>query len=421
MTRHGLSLATLLAAGIFLSPRPFAQTPAAPPADLVSLFAANGLTRDTNGDGIADTVAARVIVPAQPALEDSLAAANLAARLGFETSAFSLPLVVRDDQAEARSSALPILVGRSNSFVRALAAKNELALTALKPGQGLIALVSSPFGNGPAIVVAGGDDKGTLAAANVVAGRLPRLWNMTGVTLKGLADQARQYLIREGVSVSRLSIGSIVVDSDRRGIQNVGVRAEVAPGQSERAVTALKNLNAAHRRGLEPQTLNFAEIATVTVDMGNGTATRAEVARAGLNARTLTPPIDPNELATDSPGDRGRPADGAGAARGGTAFDLSNPFSIDGWFGDNYSRPDSRSPRHDHRHGLQPPRRWAPRRSPRVLVSRPPAWRFPVAKSVDDVRDASREQSPILIGRDNRLVQDLVKIGRARLDDLKHR
>jgi Zinc carboxypeptidase len=418
MTRHGLSLGTLLAASILLSPRPFAQTPAVPPADLVSLFAANGLTRDTNGDGIADAVAARVIVPAQPALEDSLAAANLAARLGFETSAFSLPLVVRDDQAEARSSALPIIVGRSNSFVRALAAKNELALAALKPGQGLIALVSSPFGNGPAIVVAGGDDKGTLAAANVVAGRLPRLWNMTGVTLKGLADQARQYLAREGVSVSRLSIGSIVVDSDRRGIQNVNIRAEVSPSHSERAMTALKNLNAAHRRGQEPQTLNFAEIATVTVDIGNGTAIRAEVARAGLNARTLTPPIDPNELATDSPGDRGRPADGAAAARGGKAFDLSNPFSIDGWFGDNYS-------------DLIPDRldtTIVTGSAAEALGAAPIAARlglettgvsFPVAKSVDDVRDASREQSPILIGRDNRLVQDLVKIGRARLDDLK--
>jgi len=44
---------------------------------------------------------------------------------------------------------------------------------------------------------------------------------------------------------------------------------------------------------------------------------------------------------------------------------------------------------------------------------------FPIAKSADDVREAAREQNPILVGRDNRLVQDLIKIGRARLNDLR--
>jgi hypothetical protein len=60
------------------------------------------------------------------------------------------------------------------------------------------------------------------------------------------------------------------------------------------------------------------------------------VSRSGLNPRTLTPPIDPNELAPDSPGERGRPAD-AGAAGRGKVFDLTNVFSIDGWYGDAYT------------------------------------------------------------------------------------
>ncbi|MFM8536204.1 MAG: hypothetical protein ACKOEC_21940, partial [Acidimicrobiia bacterium] len=306
MSRFGAGLAIILAASVLTSPQPIAQSQTAPPPDLVALFGTNGLTRDTNGDAIADGVAARVIVPAQPSVDDSLAATNLAARLGFETSALSLPLVVREDQPEARTATLPILLGRSNTHVRALAEKNAIALSALTPGQGLIALASSPFGTGPAIVIVGGDDKGTLAAANVAAGRLPRLWNMTGVTLKGVADQARQYLGREGVTLSRLALTSIVVDSDRRGIQSVNFRADVPAGHGDRQGTQPKRLDAAHRRGLEPQMLNYAEIAAVSIEVGSGPSMRGEVARAGLNARTLTPPIDPNELATDSPGDRGR-------------------------------------------------------------------------------------------------------------------
>ncbi|MGQ0735408.1 MAG: M14 family zinc carboxypeptidase, partial [Acidobacteriota bacterium] len=43
---------------------------------------------------------------------------------------------------------------------------------------------------------------------------------------------------------------------------------------------------------------------------------------------------------------------------------------------------------------------------------------LPIAKADDEVRDPSREQNPILVGRTNRLVGDLEKIGRARLNDL---
>src|SRR5262245_66354626 len=63
---------------------------------LASLYdVATGAIRDTNGDGLADSVAARVIVPAEPAVEDVQGAANIAGRLGFETTALTLPLVVK--------------------------------------------------------------------------------------------------------------------------------------------------------------------------------------------------------------------------------------------------------------------------------------------------------------------------------------
>ena len=48
-----------------------------------------GAVRDTNGDGLADVVAARVIVPAAPTPEEVQAATNLAARLAYETTVIS--------------------------------------------------------------------------------------------------------------------------------------------------------------------------------------------------------------------------------------------------------------------------------------------------------------------------------------------
>src|SRR6476646_9961890 len=178
--------------------------PAAPPqvhADarqtqtLTALVGPHSLTRDTNGDNLADTVSARVIVPAAPSLADVEAATNLAARLGYETTAFTLPLVVRDsDVAQPPSVAVPILVGRTNKFLRQLIDAKAVDLGSLKPGQGLVAAVASPLGGGDGLVVVGGDDEGTVAAGVELAARLPRVWGMNGITLPTLEEQALRYL-----------------------------------------------------------------------------------------------------------------------------------------------------------------------------------------------------------------------------------
>ena len=110
------------------------------PQSLTALVAPLSLTRDTNGDGLADAVAARVIVPSTPAMADVEVATNLAARIGYETTALTLPLVLRDREvAQPASIVVPILVGRSNQFIQRLVGSKTLDITTLHPGQGLIA------------------------------------------------------------------------------------------------------------------------------------------------------------------------------------------------------------------------------------------------------------------------------------------
>ncbi len=69
--------------------------------DLGGLFGAHGFARDTNGDGLADVIAARIVLPT-PDQRGQLAAANIAARLGYETTALSFPLVLRDGDRDRR-------------------------------------------------------------------------------------------------------------------------------------------------------------------------------------------------------------------------------------------------------------------------------------------------------------------------------
>ena len=331
----------LLALTIWLlrsAPASFAQ--AHETLGLESVFSvANGGVRDTNGDGLADAVVARVIVAAKPSREDVAGATTIAARLGYETSALTLPIVVRDnDIAQPATIGLPILIGRENEFVKKLVAQGTLDITALKPGQGLVAVVRSPLGGPDGVVVVGGDDTGTLAAAIELGARLPRVWAMAGTTLDSVTEGATKYLQSKGLSTPRATVPSILVDSDRRGIARLTVQIQVADGEVARAAAAIKDLDSAHHRGQEGKVLDFQNAAETAFDIvaGGKVQAHAAVGRSGLNPRTLTPPIDPDELATDSPGNRGA----AAAAPSGAAqksFDLSNAYSIEGWFGDAYA------------------------------------------------------------------------------------
>ena len=200
------------------------------PPSLTALVGRNALTRDTYGDGLPDSVAARVTVPSAPALADIEAATNLAARLGYDTTALSLPIVVRDNEVEQPSAvAAPILVGRENRFIKQLIDTRVIDIAVLKPGQGLIAAVASPLGGGDGLVVVGGDDEGTVNAGVELAARLPRVGGMTGIALPAIEEQAVRYLRSRGINVGDALITSLVVDSDKRGVARVALRIDV-PG-----------------------------------------------------------------------------------------------------------------------------------------------------------------------------------------------
>ena len=382
-------------------------------SDVFSLV--RGMVRDSNGDGLADMVAARVIVPAKPSSEDVMAAANVAARLGYETLAMNLPLVLREDEAaHAPESVLRILIGRENSMVKKLAEQGVIDIKSLKPGQGLVALVALPPGGEDGLAVVGGDDEGTLTAALELAARLPRIWSMSGITLSGIEEQALRYLRAKGVAAFSANISSMIVDSDRRGIARVDLRIQVGAADGAKSRALLEELDLAHRRGFEPKTLDFANIAATACEVvaGGKSVGQVEVRRSGLDSRALTPPIDPDELAQDTP--PGSPPPSAPAKN----FDLTSPYSIEGWFGDAY--PDLIADRTETSIiiGDAAESLGAAHIAARLGLETT-GITLPISKIDRKVKEPNREASPILVGRNNTLVQQLVKIGKTRLDDLQ--
>ena len=73
------------------------------------------ITTDSNGDGLPDVVAARVIVPASATTDEIQGAAHIAARLGFETTALTMPNVT----VWPSPNGLPIAITKSPTLTRA--------------------------------------------------------------------------------------------------------------------------------------------------------------------------------------------------------------------------------------------------------------------------------------------------------------
>jgi hypothetical protein len=154
--RTGLVAALALCAFAF-------QEPAPPRA--ADPFSPGWLLQDSNGDGIADFIRGHIVVPADATAAENAAAANIAARLGYESTGLTPPLVVTQDGAPGPH----IRIGRAG------------APQALETGEGGVFAVS-----GDLSVV--GDDDGLLAVAEAYSARAPYIWRVQGEKLAALSE-----------------------------------------------------------------------------------------------------------------------------------------------------------------------------------------------------------------------------------------
>lgn len=217
-------------------------------AGLEDVFAPGVFLEDRNGDGVTDFIRGRIVLPVDPAPEEVAAAANIAARLGFESSAFTAGLAVFDTDITPGAESEPLfLVGRSNRWVQALERNGRVTLSDLTPGQGLFAVVSSPFGGADAVVVAGADPAGTLYAANSASARLPYLWQLRSDTISSVMDDVASFLGESRVEVRGIRSTEAVYEQGREQVSRLGMTLDVTdPGN---AAEVLDELAADHRVG----------------------------------------------------------------------------------------------------------------------------------------------------------------------------
>ena len=160
------------------------------------------IVQDTNGDQIADAVCGHVVVTMTPTAAENTAAANLAARIGYETSALTLPVVVPGSASPAKGCSeekASLWVGRAALSGAASVADSESA--EFQIGEG--GVFSVPGG----LVFVGADPAGLLAAADAYAAHAPYQWSTTGEKLQGIARTINARLTAQKVAATVALVG----------------------------------------------------------------------------------------------------------------------------------------------------------------------------------------------------------------------
>ncbi|MEF8796154.1 MAG: hypothetical protein V5A48_06865, partial [Salinivenus sp.] len=251
----------LLAGGILLAL--FLAVPSAaqdPGVGLGALSGPSALLTDPNGDAVVDAVRGRVVLPDSAREAEVTAAANLAARLGYETAAADLRPTVSASTLGSTSERPVLFVGRAGPDVP--------SAPRLGPGQGRVAVVPpSDRVRAGGLRVVGGDASGLLAAATYASGRLPALWRLDGPTSADVVAGVRDTLQMGAVAVDTVRARSVTVGTDRPGVHTLGLR--VALPDSAAAARADSLLRPAGGTTTEGHPLHVPAVRSVVVQVAH--------------------------------------------------------------------------------------------------------------------------------------------------------
>jgi hypothetical protein len=261
-----------------------------PGSALEDVFRMGVLLQDTNGDKIPDAICGHIIVPAQSTVAQNTSAANLAARLGYETSALTLPVVVSASTPPATPPAkfcatptTDIWVGREALPSATLSAIAPI-LTELQIGEGGVFAV--PGG----LLVEGGDPVGLITAAAAYSAHAPFQWSVSGEPLQAIAHAVNARLADQKVSATVELVG-LTYQSSQPGIHRAilqvsgtataaAIRAALVPAEGESPLHAI---------GARELQLRFAHAGPLTISIAAAKITSASAPSAESGSEDKEP------------------------------------------------------------------------------------------------------------------------------------
>lgn len=190
-----------------------------------NIFTTGYLFQDLNHDSVIDSISSTIILPESPSETEMTCAANIGARLGYETSALDFDILDIGPDIKEFYDIPVIIISSEYTFFTKNRIASLIRKIRLTPGQGAIVfmLPNDTFQKG-GILVSGYDDSGLLAASDYFSGRYPALWNLENNTFSDLVDKFMDFFDQEAIPVSTMRPLSIVVDNDKPGINKLSLQ-----------------------------------------------------------------------------------------------------------------------------------------------------------------------------------------------------
>ena len=385
------TLAALLAPPHPATAQPPPTTP--PPLDLTTLFDFGHLLLDENGDSVPDRLGATLVLAPEPTTAERVAAAEIAARLGFETTALDLPL-----RRGVRPGQVGILIGHGALAPLGLSAADFGVHTPAPGTPPTVATLTAPLGD-RWVAVLGGDDDALLRAARLLSGSLPHIRSLSGPSIADVGDEINEWLAA-GDSMAQSATFSYPRVSVNGPGDEIHLFAELGYAADPEAETpldagaadaltadALDRLGALARGHTEADStengsadLRFRNLATVTVTGGGWE----------VELPALTP---------SSPSG-GRPGGGGGTP------DLADLYRSGGFLGGG-DIPNSIGVVVVPGEGAEGVPEFAAR-----LGLETTGFTVPLVKTTDEIESAAREPTMVLVGSDHPLIAELADSGK---------
>jgi hypothetical protein len=381
---------------------------------LSQLFGPGKAVLDLDGDGFSEKPAVTIIIPDKPTAREIALAADIAARVNFESLAVDFGLVRRESEVAGRQSfPFPILIGNNLTWVREALKERRLDPVSLGPNRGLVFLFAQKNQRGIACVA--GSDEALLRTGRAFFLRWPYFWEVwgreTGATYMSLENDLAAFLAAAGVkfqkTVVREALYEFPVDSgssdglralsfDQGQIKNLGVEIHfMEDGDRKKTQDVLLLLAREQLKGVRTGVLSYPACAALTFELCFGDAkSQVVLPRMGATKRLLTP------------GFKERPS----AEGTGKEFDLLGLFSTKGVYSDQDKDgiPDAIDS------SIVIPDDFGSRNiaelSSRLVLATAGAS-FPLVQLQGEVESRKALAAPILVG-DNALTLDLIKTGK---------
>jgi Zinc carboxypeptidase/S-layer like family, outer domain len=387
---------------------------------LAKLFAPGQAVLDLDGDGFPERPALTIVVPDRPTAVELALAADIAARVNFESLTVDLGLVRRESElAAGPAPALQVLVGGRLARVREALKARRGEPAALGPNQGLVFLVTRP--GQTSVVCVGGSDEALLRTGRAFFLRWPYFWEVwgreAGATYENLEKDLETFLAAAGAKLQKtivrealyefpaaapVSDGLQALSFDQGQIKDLAVEVRFA-AEADRtaALEALTGLAADQRRGRRTALLSYPACAALTFELRCGQARSAVVlTRTGATKRLLTP------------GFKERPGEAAAAKE----FDLLGLYSAKAVYADQ-----DRDGLPDGLDGtIVTPKDLAPLALPELasrFVLGAAGASFPVVQLDSEVESRKALAAPVLVGA-NALTAELIRTGQLKLPAL---